>query len=319
MSRIKNYLKRIRDVAYKNNKSAFLMTIDMLIWYVFYGSTLTDYLNYEFYNRSFKERRKYAVVRTQNKFYKKVSPAEYKEFFTIKPNFLNNFKDYIGRSFYVPEDGIDKLKLFLKNNKEFMIKPVDGLGGADVKKMKSTDVKNKDEFFNYLKDNRMFLEELIVQHKKMNTLCSSSVNTLRVMTFVNNNKSEILYAALRVGNGVYEVDNFHKGGMGVSIDTRTGKLKGEAIDKDLNHFKKHPKTNIYFNNYEIPYWNEVKELVLKAALVNQKIQVVGWDVAITKNGPVLVEGNRRPGFDLVQVLSDRGRKDIMYHVLNNRR
>ena len=319
MSRIKNYLKRISDVAYKNNKSAFLMTIDMLIWYVFYGSTLTDYLNYEFYNRSFKERRKYAVVRTQNKFYKKVSPAEYKEFFTIKPNFLNNFKDYIGRSFYVPEDGIDKLKLFLKNNKEFMIKPVDGLGGADVKKMKSTDVNNKDEFFNYLKDNRMFLEELIVQHKKMNTLCSSSVNTLRVMTFVNNNKSEILYAALRVGNGVYEVDNFHKGGMGVSIDTRTGKLKGEAIDKDLNHFKKHPKTNIYFNNYEIPYWNEVKELVLKAALVNQKIQVVGWDVAITKNGPVLVEGNRRPGFDLVQVLSDRGRKDIMYHVLNNRR
>ena len=319
MSRIKNYLKRISDVAYKNNKSAFLMTIDMLIWYIFYGSTLTDYLNYEFYNRSFKERRKYAVVRTQNKFYKKVSPTEYKEFFTIKPNFLNNFKDYIGRSFYVPEDGIDKLKIFLKNNKEFMIKPIDGLGGADVKKMKTTDIKNKDEFFNYLKDNRMFLEELIIQHKKMNTLCPSSVNTLRVMTFVNNNRSEILYAALRVGNGIYEVDNFHKGGMGVSIDTRTGKLKGEAIDKDLNHFKKHPTTNIYFNNYEIPYWNEVKELVLKAALVNQKIQVVGWDVAITKSGPVLVEGNRRPGFDLVQVLSDKGRKDIMYHVLNNRR
>ena len=314
MGRIKGYLKRIDEVAYKNNKSTFLMVIDVFIWYIFYGATLTDYLNYEFYNRSFKERREYAVVRTQNKFYERVSPSKYKEFFTIKPNFLNNFKEYIGRDFYVPSDGIDKLKLFLKKNKEFMIKPLDGLGGADVKKVKSSDIKNYSEYLKYLEDNRMFLEELIVQHKKMSILCPSSVNTLRVMTFVNNNKSELLYAALRVGNGVNEVDNFHKGGMGISIDTNTGRLKGEAIDKDLRHFTKHPVTKTYFNNYELPYWNEIKELVLKAALVNQNIKVVGWDVAITKNGPVLVEGNRRPGFDLVQVLSDKGRKDIIRYV-----
>jgi len=317
MNRIKGYLKRIDDAAYKNKKSTFLMLIDILIWYVFYGATLTDYLNYEFYNRSFKERRKYAVVRTQGKFYEKVNPSKYKEFFTIKPNFLNNFKKYIGRDFFVPEDGIDKLKEFLKKNKEFMIKPIDGLGGHDVKKMSSSSVKNKEEFIKYLEDNRMFIEELIVQHKKMNTLCASSVNTIRIMTFANNNRSEILYAALRVGNGIYEVDNFHKGGMGVSIDTKTGKLKGNAIDKDLKEFKRHPATKTIFNNFELPYWKETKKLVRDAALINQNIKVVGWDVAITKEGPVLVEGNRRPGFDLVQVLSKRGRKDIIYYVNNN--
>jgi len=183
--------------------------------------------------------------------------------------------------------------------------------------MKSTEVNNINKFFTYLKDNRMFLEELIVQHKKMSTLCPSSVNTIRIMTFVNNGKSEILYAALRVGNGIHEVDNFHKGGMGVQINTKEGKLKGNAIDKDLNEFKMHPTTKVYFNKFELPYWNETKKLVLDAALVNQNIKVVGWDVAITKNGPILVEGNRRPGFDLVQVLSKKGRKDIIYHVMNN--
>ena len=197
-----------------------------------------------------------------------------------------------------------------------MIKPINGLGGADVKKVLSSSIKDIDEYYEYLKNNNMFLEEVIKQHKKMNMLCETSVNTIRIMTFVNNNKSEILYAALRVGNGKYEVDNFHKGGMGVSINTRYGKLKGDAIDKDLNHFKKHPVTKTIFNNFEIPYWNETKKLVLNAALVNQNIKVVGWDVAITNKGPVLVEGNRRPGFDLVQVLSKKGRKDIMYHVLN---
>ena len=314
MSRIKNYIKRIDEVAYKNNKSTFLMFIDVIIWYIFYGATLTDYLNYEFYNKSFKERREYAVVRTQNKFYEIVSPSKYKDYFTIKPNFFSIFKDYIGRDFFVPSDGIDKLKSFLKKNKEFMIKPLDGLGGADVKKINSKDIKNYNEYLKYLEDNRMFLEELIVQHKKMSTLCPASVNTLRIMTFANNNKSEILFAALRVGNGINEVDNFHKGGMGLAIDLDTGRVKGDAVDKDLKHFKKHPTTKVFFNNYELPYWKETKELVLKAALVNQNIKLVGWDVAITKNGPVLVEGNRRPGFDIVQVVSNRGRKDIINYV-----
>lgn len=317
MNRVKGYLRRIASAAYQNNKSVVLLFFDMIIWYIFYGSTLTDYLNYEFYKRKFKERKKYAVVRTQNKFYEKVSPSKYKEFFTIKPNFLNNFKEYVGRSFYVHEQGLEKLKEFLKNNKEFMIKPIDGLGGADVRKMKREEVKNVEEFLAYIKDNRMYLEELIIQHKKMSALAPASVNTIRIMTFVNNGKSEILYAALRVGNGSNDVDNFHRGGMGVSIDTKTGKLKKEAIDKDLRHFKKHPITKVTFNNYQLPYWNECKELVLKAALVNENIHVVGFDVAIGKDGPILVEGNRRPGFDLVQVLSNRGRIDIMYHVLNN--
>ena len=317
MKRIIDYIKRLHEVAYKNGKSTLIMTIDIGIWYIFYGATLTDYFNYEFYNKSFKERKKYAVVRTQNKFYEKVSPSKYKEYFTVKPNFLKNFKDYIGRDYYTYDMGIDKLKEFLSKNKEFMVKPIDGLGGAGVCKVSSKSIKNIEEYRNKLENERLFLEELIKQNKKMNTLCASSVNTIRMMTFVNNGKSELLYAVLRVGNGSCEVDNFHKGGMGVSIDTKRGILKGSAIDKDLNEYKRHPQTKIMFYKFEIPYFKEAKDLVLKCALVNQNIQVVGWDVAITDKGPVLVEGNRRPGFDIVQVVSRRGRMDIMYHVLNN--
>lgn len=316
MNKIKEYYKRLDDAAYKNNKMTLILLIDMLIWYVFYGSTLTDYLNYEFYKRSFKERRKYAVVRTQCKFYKKVSPAQYKEFFTIKPNFLENFKEYVKRDYFIPSFGMKKLEEFLKNNKRFVIKPIDGLGGAGVKIINSSSIKDKEEFIKELEQDRKFIEQLIIQHKKMNMLCEASVNTLRIMTFSNNNKSEILYAALRVGNGYNEVDNFHSGGLGVVIDTRTGKLKGVAIDKDLNKYKKHPVSKVYFDKFQLPYWKETKELVLKSALINQNIKVIGWDVALTKDGPVLVEGNRRPGFDLVQVLSDHGRKDIMNHVNN---
>ena len=57
-------------------------------------------------------------------------------------------------------------------------------------------------------------------------------------------------------------------------------------------------------------------MVLEAALVNDKVNIVGWDVAISKNGPVIIEGNRGPGFDLVQVLLKKGAKYMLTDLLN---
>ena len=103
--------------------------------------------------------------------------------------------------------------------------------------------------------------------------------------------------------------------MGTGIDLDTGRLTQPALDKDLNQYTHHPKTNIEITGFQLPYFEEVKKVVKEAALESDKILVVGWDVAITDKGPIIIEGNRRPGFDLVQVVSGRGRIDIMRHVL----
>ena len=197
-----------------------------------------------------------------------------------------------------------------------MVKPKDGLGGMGVYKEYKKNIKDINEFYNYLKNNNLFIEEYVKQNEDINKLCKESVNTIRIMTFSYNGKSEIVYAAMRIGNGVNNVDNFHQGGMGCKIDLEKGILIGDAIDKDLNHFVVHPKSKVKFDGFKIPYWEEAKKLVLDASEVNNNIHLVGWDVAITDDGPTLIEGNRRPGFDLIQVLSKRGRKDIMRHCLD---
>lgn len=95
---------------------------------------------------------------------------------------------------------------------------------------------------------------------------------------------------------------------------KNGKLFGNAISKDLEEVECHPATNVKFDGFKIPYWNEIKELVLKAAMVNPDVKVVGWDVAISNKGPLLIEANRRPGFDLVQVLEDKGCRYMLEEV-----
>ena len=279
------------------------------------GCGYSDFLNYELYNKTREELKEYVTIKHQDKFYEIVSPSKYKTFFTIKTNFLKNFKKYIDRDFF-DKGSIEDLKAFLKKHECFMVKPYDGLGGHGIKKMYSKDIEDIEEFYKKINEEKLFLEEYVIQHPEINKICDKSVNTIRIMTFGFNGKSKILFAAMRFGNGESSLDNFHQGGMGVLVDINTGKLVGKAFNKDLEYFSKHPYSNIKFDGFQIPNWDKVKKIVLEAALVNPHIHVVGWDVAVTEDGATFIEGNRRPGFDLVQVLSKRGRIDIMRECLD---
>lgn len=314
----KNYFKNLRQVARKEKRSFLVLLIDSAFLMLRYGFGMADYFNYELYKRSRAERREYFSTKDEDDFYKVVSPAQYKKRYTVKPVFLKEFAVYTKRDFIVPEDGnYEEYLEFLEKHPVFMSKPYDGLAGREVTKEYAENIRDKEAFFYHAIENRYFFEELIIQHEDMARLCPASVNTMRIMTFNDHGKPRIIWLGLRVGNGVNAVDNFHAHGMGVNIDIDTGKLYGDGIDKDLNHFAEHPYTHVKFDGYQIPCFEEAKELVLKAALESDKILVVGWDVAISKDGPVIIEGNRRPGFDLVQVLAGRGRRDIVRDVMNS--
>ena len=315
MGNLGRFAKNIKELSIKENKSSITLFARFLYCFLKIGSGYSDFLNYRLYNKTSAELEEYVTIKHQDKFYEIVSPAAYKKFFTIKPDFLKNFEKYIDRDFFAKGTREDLAK-FLQNNDEFMLKPYDGLGGHGVVKMTREQAGDPDEFYEKLEREGLFVEGYVKQHSEINKLCAASVNTIRVMTFGYNGKSRIIYAAMRIGNGVNHCDNFHQGGMGCSINIETGKLIGNAVDKDLNEFESHPTSGVKFDGFQIPNWDKVKQMVLEAALVNNNIHVVGWDVAVTEEGATFIEGNRRPGFDLVQVLSERGRRDIMRFCLD---
>ncbi|MGM9834215.1 MAG: sugar-transfer associated ATP-grasp domain-containing protein [Bacilli bacterium] len=312
----KGFKDKLKKIAKKENKRYLVLLCDTYLSIIKYGIGLTDYLNYEFYKKNKTERKTYAGIKIQDYFYERVSPSAYKKRYTIKPDFLADFKKYTKRDFIVPEkSSLKDFKKYISTHEVFMSKPYDGLGGAEVEKKYSKDIKNIEEFYNYCQKNRIFLEDVVKQHKEMNRMCAASCNTIRIMTFNNNGKPEILWAGLRIGNGINSVDNFHAKGMATEIDLETGKLVRPALDKDLQEYTHHPTSGVEIEGFQIPYFDEVKKMVKEASLESDKILVVGWDVAITDEGPIIIEGNRRPGFDVVQVASRRGRIDIINHVL----
>lgn len=314
----KRFFTKLKAVAQQEHRSFLGLVLDTG-WCVFrHGLALSDYLNYKIYRRSPAQRRQYVGVRAQNRFYEQVSPSAYKQRYTVKPIFLQEFAAYTKRDFVVPNgENYHEFLDYLHSHSVFMAKPYDGLGGKGVEKVYTKDIADPKAYFDLCSENRIFLEDLVIQHEEMNRLCPASVNTMRIMTFHDHGSSRILWVGLRVGNGVNAVDNFHANGMVCRVDMETGRLTGNAIDKDNNEFSHHPITGLTFDGFQIPCFREARELVLQAALESDKILVVGWDVAISDKGPVIIEGNRRPGFDIVQVLDDRGRKDIVDSVLSS--
>lgn len=51
----------------------------------------------------------------------------------------------------------------------------------------------------------------------------------------------------------------------------------------------------------MPHWPEVRDLALRAAAAFPWVRFVGWDIAISEGGPVLVEGNERWSTSLIQM------------------
>ena len=64
--------------------------------------------------------------------------------------------------------------------------------------------------------------------------------------------------------------------------------------------EKHPDSGVIIPGFEIPFFAEALELCKEASKLISKINILGWDIAITHSGPVMIEVNNFPGFRLYQ-------------------
>lgn len=173
-------------------------------------------------------------------------------------------------------------------------------GGDSVYKLFRHQTDADDEMINGLYAeiaNAGFLfQETVKQHPDLDALNRSSLNTIRFDTFIDKNGLiEILSGYLRMSTSNHHVDNASSGGFMVGIDLDTGKLKKNGYSSftkvGVKVLSSHPVTNVVFEDFQIPFFNQAKQIVIDAAGLMPGLRLVGWDVAIGETGPVLIEGN----------------------------
>ncbi len=309
----KSMLDRVNIVKKKCHKPKFVIFCDMVWCGLRYGAGYVDYDVIGFYKLSIKQRKTMLTRGINNKFVKELNEKEYWHLFNNKNEFNEMFSDYLKRNYIYPISSKKEETLaWIRKHDVFFAKPNDGQCGKNIEKIKVSEWKEDIEgLYNHLVQNKLeLLEEPVIQCEEMNKLNPSSVNTVRMVSVMNRSGEVTILATFsRIGNGKC-VDNFNSGGMTAKIDVETGKIIEDAVNKEGKIFETHPITGTKIKGFQIPYWNEAKEMVKKAAKLSEHVRYVGWDVGMSKNGPVLIEGNQFPGHDIYQVAEKIGKEDI---------
>jgi hypothetical protein len=153
-----------------------------------------------------------------------------------------------------------------------------------------------EEIFSEVHKSEFLFQETIKQHPVLDELNASCLNTIRIDTFIDSEgKIDVISAYLRMSICNCHVDNISSGGCGIGIDLQTGKLKkygyGLVQTTGVQILTEHPISKTIFENFPIPFFTQVKELVVKVAGLVPGLRLIGWDVAVGESGPVLIEGN----------------------------
>ncbi|QIB64706.1 hypothetical protein G3T16_04180 [Kineobactrum salinum] len=168
------------------------------------------------------------------------------------------------------------------------------------------------------------ISELQHQHRLIDEIFSNTLNTVRVRTYIDPavGKSFVGCAVLKLGSEKsYPVDNWHAGGLVSTIDLESGMLGRAAAKTKSDEFiwyDSHPDTGVQITGKVVPFWDEITELANLATEAYGGTTSVGWDIAITPNGPVFIEGNNYPNLLMLQLgggllSNERIRKYYQFH------
>ncbi len=272
-----------------------------------HGASAENYFVLRFYELSEKERAQYLTSgrsKTVDKELNRSATREEKQTIGHKDLFNRAFAGLVKReSIFAPDCGFEEFSAFLNRHEEFVLKPATGTQGQGIEKRKTCAIENREEFYSRCRSERLLLEELIRQHPELDQINPSCINSVRVNAARAADGSICLIGAcLKCGGQGAVTDNFHTGGVAYPLDLETGRISGPGRNNtDINEFIRHPSSDFFMPGFQLPYWGSVLDCVKQSMDVTPGIGYVGWDIAVTPEGPELIEGNYHwPGGNIIQ-------------------
>ncbi len=208
---------------------------------------------------------------------------------------METFSEFLNRAWiYVPRVSYEEFAEFCKRYPKMLVKRGTGSGGKGIHVFEYTGQGEKElkKLYRENVENDSLIEEFINQIGITHDLNPDSVNCVRICTMRFKDHVEIFQCFLKMGRGNVCVDNAGQGGIFAPIDVNTGIITRDAYGPIWSEFPVHPISGIKIKGIQIPHWNEVKDLVIKASEKVKDLVYVSWDVAVSDDGKLyLIEGN----------------------------
>lgn len=295
----------IQKIHAESHVSRLFILCDMVWCAVHYGVGYLEYRVFGWVYIRGKKRKTFMTMQDNLRVCRLANDKAYLPLFEDKLQFNEKFREFVHRDFLdLRKASFEEFQAFCQSHLVIFVKETDGFGGVGARKLSASDYQAEPScraLYQELKDNRLFVvEECVVQCEKMNLLCPASINTLRMVTVLAGGKPYLMYTLVRMGNGTKAVDNISSGGMYAPVDENGVIFKPAFCDKTGELYEIHPFTKTKLVGFQIPFYAQAVEMVFEAAQRVPQVGYVGWDVAMAEDGPLLIEGNTMPGYDMPQ-------------------
>ncbi|TNF58915.1 MAG: hypothetical protein EP307_11450 [Rhodobacteraceae bacterium] len=152
-------------------------------------------------------------------------------------------------------------------------------------------------------------QDTVRQDPALVAFTGDAVGTMRVVTLRDQDRARVLYAVWKVPSPTAMSDNFWQAGsMVAQVDAETGRVgpcwKGTGLNGGW--IETHPVSGLRFEGFRVPHWAQVRDVAERGHQLFPEFGIVGWDIAVGPDGPVIIECNDNPYHVLWQLANRRG-------------
>jgi hypothetical protein len=149
------------------------------------------------------------------------------------------------------------------------------------------------------------IERRVVAHPTVGGWRPGATPTVRLITALIDGVADVHIGMMKVPRHPSGVDNFHVGNLACDVDLATGRI-GRAVNAEGTEWHEtHPESGTPIAGVVIPDWPMYLDIVRTAAPAFSPLTSLGWDVAVSADGPVILEANTS-WEEIVQLPLDRG-------------
>jgi len=304
----KERFKKTVDIIHQNTgKSKLYIKFDMFCNFIVRGSGYTDYFRCNFIELTKKEKKTFLTTVKFFKIADYLNDENYEFVLKDKTIFNHVFREFIGRGFIdLRQSNYEDFCSFLEKEEIVFAKKPTGESGYGVSKIIVGEEDTKKLYDKLVSLDQTLIEQAIIQSKEANEINANVVNSFRVVTLLKDGIPHVLCNGIRTNqdkNPVIGATNDLYFTMG-----EDGKIASNVIDDFANVYEVHPLNGKRFKDIQLNGIKEAFEMCKEASLRIPQVRIIGWDVALTDDGPILIEGNEYTGFGFMQFYKLSGKR-----------